>query len=116
MGYNKLISFRVGQTGGYEWFGSYPPSESLSAYGLMQFSDMSKVTQLVDKQMVADLQAWLVSRKTASGSFTLSTEALDTFGRAPQNVTDAYIVWSLLSSGAEVDLTSSLNSLIVQAN
>ena len=35
-GYDRLITFET-EDEGYEWFGSTPPHESLSAYGLMEF-------------------------------------------------------------------------------
>lgn len=53
-GYDKLVSFRTKERG-YEWFGESPAHESLSAYGLMQFSEMKKVTSFVDEKMVRDL-------------------------------------------------------------
>ena len=42
-GYTKLVSFKTKENG-YEWFGKSPAHESLSAYGLMQFTEMAKVT------------------------------------------------------------------------
>lgn len=38
-GYDRLITFRV-PSGGYEWFGQSPANEALSAYGLLEFTDM----------------------------------------------------------------------------
>jgi hypothetical protein len=39
-------------------------------------------------------------------------EALDSFGRAPKNVTDAYIVWALTSSNlTEMNLTLEISNL-----
>lgn len=40
-----------------------------------------------------------MDRRDGQGGFNLSSEALDSFGRAPQNITNAYIVWSLTSTG-----------------
>lgn len=45
------MSFKTKENG-YEWFGQSPAHESLSAYGLMQFTEMAKVTQFVDLKMV----------------------------------------------------------------
>jgi len=53
-GYDKLVSFKTKEKA-YEWFGESPAHEALSAYGLMQFKEMSKVTQFVDQGMVRDL-------------------------------------------------------------
>src|SRR5262249_17000637 len=40
---------------------------------------------------------------------------LDTFGRAPDNITNAYIVWSLTESGPDDDVTTELDALAKQA-
>jgi len=39
-GYDKLVSFQTKEKG-YEWFGSSPAHEGLSAYGLMEFTEMA---------------------------------------------------------------------------
>ena len=39
-GYEKLISYKTTEKG-YEWFGESPAHEALSAYGLMQFTEMA---------------------------------------------------------------------------
>src|SRR5262249_15126342 len=42
---------------------------------------------------------WLLSRRDGKGGFTMNPRALDTFGRAPADTTNAYIVWALIESG-----------------
>ena len=96
-GYNKLISFES-QDNGYEWFGANPAHEALTAYGLMEFTDMAKVMQ-VDTAMIDRTRQWLLDRRDGHGSFKRNERALDSFGRAPAPTTDAYIVWSILESG-----------------
>lgn len=53
-GYKRLVTFETPDEG-YEWFGSSPPHEALSAYGLQEFVDMAANSQLVDPVMVARL-------------------------------------------------------------
>lgn len=65
--------------------------------------------------MVTDLKKWLMSRKNGKGSFMVSPEALDSFGRAPANITDAYIVWALTSSG-ETNVTQEITALKAKAD
>lgn len=99
-GYAKLTSFECQDTAknarqGYEWFGgAAAPHEALTAYGLMQFRDMARV-QDVDKAMVERTYRYLLSRKDGKGGFQRNPRALDSFGRAPEHITDAYIVWAL---------------------
>lgn len=113
-GYDKLISFKTKENG-YEWFGKSPAHEALSAYGLMQFNEMSKVTNFVDLKMIRDLKQWLNSRKDGDGLFKISLLAVDTFGRAPDNITAAYIVWTLTSSG-DTNVTTEIERLVKLAD
>lgn len=96
-GYQKLIGFES-EDNGYEWFGANPAHEALTAYGLMEFTDMAKVMQ-IDDDMLGRTRNWLLSRRDGEGGFKRNDKALDSFGRAPDTTTDAYIVWSLLESG-----------------
>jgi hypothetical protein len=95
--YKRLTGFES-RSRGYEWFGADPGHEALTAYGLMQFTDMSKV-RTVDMDMIGRTRSWLLSRRDGKGGFSLNAKALDTFGHAPVDTTNAYIVWSLLESG-----------------
>jgi uncharacterized protein YfaS (alpha-2-macroglobulin family) len=96
-GYGKLISFES-EGNGYEWFGANPAHEALTAYGLMEFTDMAKVMN-IDTAMIDRTRQWLLDRRDGNGGFKRNEKALDSFGRAPAPTTDAYIVWSLLESG-----------------
>jgi hypothetical protein len=98
--YKRLTGFES-RSRGYEWFGADPGHEALTAYGLMQFTDMSKV-RTVDMDMVGRTRSWLLSRRDGKGAFTLNAKALDSFGHAPADTTNAYIVWALLESGEKV--------------
>ena len=59
---------------GYEWFGADPGHEALTAYGLMQFTDMSQVRS-VDKDMLDRTRAWLLSRRDGNGGFSVNAKA-----------------------------------------
>jgi len=98
-GYNKLIAYETSENG-YEWFGSVPPHEGLSAYGLLEFHDMKNVYEHVDEEMVKRTQDWLMSRRNGKGDFVVDKKALDDFGRANIHVNNAYILYSLSESGA----------------
>jgi hypothetical protein len=119
-GYNRLTTFEC-QTGqkngreGYEWFGgTAPPHEALTAYGLLQFKDMSRY-QEVDPAMMKRTQEYLLSRRDKQGGFLRNDRALDTFGRASKEVTDAYIVWALTEAGCDDPLTLELDALTTKA-
>ncbi|MEJ7596540.1 MAG: alpha-2-macroglobulin family protein [Kofleriaceae bacterium] len=92
-GYKLLTGFETKERG-YEWFGATPGHEALTAYGLMEFADMSKVYD-VDPKMVARTADWLMTRRDGKGGFQRSKQALDSFGRASETTTNAYIMWAL---------------------
>jgi alpha-2-macroglobulin-like protein len=110
-GYQRLVSFEC-KDKGYEWFGGASPGhEALTAYGLMEFADMARAKlTMVDGKMVERTRAWLASRKDGSGGFQRNARALDSFGGAPAETTNAYIVWALSEAG-EKDLTKEVAAL-----
>jgi hypothetical protein len=98
-GYKMLTSFETKQKG-YEWFGGTPAHEALTAYGLMQFKDMQKVAPAtVDEEMLQRTSGWLLSRRDGKGGFQRSPQALDNFGRAAEDITNAYILYGLAEAG-----------------
>ncbi len=99
-GYKRLTTFETKEKG-YEWFGAAPGHEALTAYGLMQFSDYSKVMDGVDQGMIKRTSDWLMSRRDGKGGFQRSGKAIDQFGYADQNVTNAYVVYALSEAGSK---------------
>lgn len=116
-GYGRLTSFECQDPKdrdkrGYEWFGGQaPPHEALTAYGLLQFTDMSRVHP-VDQAMLARTKQYLLDQRDGSGGFRRNPRALDTFGRAPQHLTEAYIVWALTEVGAGKELDKEMAALV----
>ena len=96
-GYKRLIGFECKEKG-YEWFGGDPGHEALSAYGVLEFTDMSACYP-VDAAMLQRTRTWLLGRRDGKGGFSRNSRALDSFGGAPDDITNAYIVWSLLQAG-----------------
>lgn len=115
-GYTKLTSFECYEKAptnrkGYEWFGgTAAPHEALTAYGLMQFRDMSRVHN-VDATMVERTKAYLMAQKDGKGGFKRNPRGLDSFGHAPEEVTNAYIVWALTESSKDDDVEKELATL-----
>ena len=95
-GYKKLTGFECKQKG-YEWFGGDPAHEALTAYGLLEFTDMAKVST-VDAGMLARTRQWLLATRDGKGSFKRERRALHTWIADP-DCSNAYIVWALLECG-----------------
>jgi A-macroglobulin TED domain/Alpha-2-macroglobulin family len=123
-GYAKLVSFECPDSGvnsrrGFEWFGQPDQQhQALTAYGLLQFKDLSKVFK-VDPALIQRTQTYLLAQRDGQGGFKRNARALDTFGRAPDHTTNAYIVWALVESDPDdkegLDLTKEFAALKKQA-
>ncbi len=115
-GYGRLISFecrdpQANVKKGYEWFGDTAPAhEALTAYGLLQFRDLARIMP-IDEEMVKRTEKYLLDQRDGKGSFKRNSRAIDSFGRAPGHITDAYIVWALAESGTTADLVLELKTL-----
>lgn len=96
-GYGLLTGYECSDLG-YEWFGGNPGHEALTAYGLQQFHDMARVYD-VDEEMVQRTRQWLLDRRDDNGGYLANPRALDSFGRAPKETTDAYCSYALLTTG-----------------
>lgn len=97
-GYKMLTGYESPEKG-YEWFGGDPGHEALTAYGLMEFADMKKVYGDVDQGMVARTRSWLMSRRDGKGGYQRNARALDSFGRASEEVTNGYITYAITEAG-----------------
>lgn len=123
-GYAKLISFECPESAtssrrGFEWFGQADQQhQALTAYGLLQFKDLSKVFK-VDPALIQRTQTYLLAQRDGNGGFKRNARALDTFGRAPDHTTNAYIIWALVESDPDdkegMDLTKEFAALKKQA-
>jgi uncharacterized protein YfaS (alpha-2-macroglobulin family) len=119
-GYERLVTFECSSPDnpkdrrGYEWFGqTAPPHEALTAYALLEFHDMARVYP-VDKAMLERTRKYLLDQRDGKGGFKRNARAVDQFGRAPDDITNAYIVWALTEAGAGDDLATELGALYEQ--
>jgi uncharacterized protein YfaS (alpha-2-macroglobulin family) len=100
-GYQRLLTFEV-PGGGFSWFGQAPANKILTAYGLMEFNDMSKVSD-VDQRLIDRTGAWLASQQQPDGSwkpdtYFINEGATNRYNSDTLRIT-AYIAWSLANTG-----------------
>src|SRR6266853_3129130 len=100
VGYQKLLTFeRPG--GGFDWWGNGPPLVWLSAYGLQEFNDMSKVYP-IDKGVIERTQKWLMAQRAGDGTWSnigaTHGESIERMGD-PKLLLTSYVVWALVDSG-----------------
>ncbi len=101
LGYQRLVGFEV-QGGGFEWFGRAPANQLLTAYGLMEFTDMSRVYP-VDPQLVARTQRFLAGRQQDDGAWApdpqMISDGLFRSEHTGRLTMTAYVTWALTESG-----------------
>jgi len=102
LGYQRLTTFEVGGSGGFSLFGDPPPDRMLTAYGLQEFSDMSRIHN-VDPALVERAAKWLFTQQSGNGSWEndrglVHENSWSNLGDDRLPVT-AYIVWSLVDAG-----------------
>ena len=100
-GYQRLLTFEV-PGGGFSWFGNAPANKILTAYGLMEFYDMSRVHD-VDPKLISRTQQWLASQQLEDGSWKPDTQFINegATNRYNSNVLriTAYLAWVLKGTG-----------------
>jgi uncharacterized protein YfaS (alpha-2-macroglobulin family) len=101
-GYQRLLTFES-PGGGFEWFGGTPAHNILTAYGLLEFRDMSRVHP-VDEAVITRTQQWLASQQWADGHFEptqggIAEGAINAYEDDIARST-AYIVYALAESGS----------------
>ncbi|MEM5565755.1 TonB-dependent receptor plug domain-containing protein [Psychroserpens sp. AS72] len=102
-GYKRLISFETAENG-FEWFGKTPPHETLTAYGVLEFTEMKTIYDGVDQKMIDRTVDWLMSRKDGKGGFLKSKKGYDSFASSPVDVANAYIVYAISESGGDANI------------
>ncbi|MCE1248318.1 MAG: MG2 domain-containing protein [Firmicutes bacterium] len=114
-GYQRLVSFEV-QGGGFSWFGNAPANQILTAFGILEFRDMSKVYE-VDPNVINRTQAWLARQQGQDGAWAPDANYLhqESWGKIQGGgkiPVTSYIVWALAESGYRGnDLTKGLEYL-----
>jgi hypothetical protein len=95
-GYQRLLTFEV-DGGGFSLFGNPPAEAFLTAYGLMEFTDMAEVYP-VDEALIARTAQWLLSQQRPDGTWVdqVYSEHWHVESQVP---TTAYIAWSLIEAG-----------------
>jgi hypothetical protein len=94
-GYQRLVTFET-DGGGFSLFGGPPADVFLSAYGLMEFTDMAQVYP-VDEAVIERAASWLLGQQHPDGTWQVNDY------RAGQGIlgATAYVTWALIEAGFE---------------
>ncbi len=100
VGYQRLVTFET-KSGGFSWFGDEPAHQILTAYGLLEFSDMAKVHE-VDPALIQRTQQWLANKQKPDGTWEETNQGIaeGIINRQTGALrTTAYVAWALAESG-----------------
>ncbi|HTN73736.1 MAG TPA: MG2 domain-containing protein, partial [Pirellulaceae bacterium] len=75
LGYQRLVMFEA-PGGGFDWFGRAPGNRTLTAYGLLEFVDMSRVHD-VDPKLIDRTRAWLLAQQQPDGTWEPESHMLN---------------------------------------
>ncbi|MBD3266205.1 hypothetical protein GF373_06000, partial [bacterium] len=118
LGYQRLLTFEI-DGGGFQVFGQPPATRVLTAYGLMEFSDMSRVYP-IDNNVIEHAQRWLIGQMNQDGSWDPDKNyAHAEMWRTIQDnkvLSTAYIALGLAQSGLTQGLDKSKNYLFAHAD
>lgn len=112
-GYRRMAAYETKENG-FEWYGNTPPHEALSAYGLMQFKEMTEVYDGVDQKMIQRTIDWLLSKRDNMGGF-LQNKGKYGFSSAPVDVNNAYIVYALTETDTKTEIEKEYRNAYLDA-
>ena len=101
LGYQRLLTFEA-QSGGFDWFPNGNGNVSLTAFGLMEFTDMAKVHP-IDPALLKRTRDWLLSKRDAEGTWSSDGRLMGP--RRIQAVemarlaNTAYVAWAVFGYG-----------------
>jgi hypothetical protein len=101
LGYQRLMTFEV-SGGGFSLFGDAPADRMLTAYGLQEFSDMSRVYD-IDPDIIDRAANWLLNQQSSDGSWEndrgLVHESTWSNLENDRLPVTGYVIWSLIEAG-----------------
>ena len=97
-GYQKLLTYEVkGESGGYSLYGQSPAETVLTAYGLMEITDLNKVYS-VDNNVIEKMTNFLYKKQNINGTFQITGHHTGGAGLKDTLSLNAYITWALSES------------------
>lgn len=97
-GYQKLLTYEVkGESGGYSLYGDSPAETVLTAYGLMEITDLSEVYN-VDDSVIEKMTDFLYKKQNSNGTFIITGSHMGGASSKEELSLNAYITWALSES------------------
>ncbi|MBI3272273.1 MAG: hypothetical protein HYZ53_25000 [Planctomycetes bacterium] len=97
LGFQRLCTFEV-SGGGFDWWGHAPANVLLSAYGILELSDMNKVYP-IDMALVDRAKSWLRGQQRSDGSWREAHLPHSLAIASAELPVTAFVAWSLAETG-----------------
>ena len=103
-GYQKLLTYEVpGQKGGFSLYGDPDAETVITAYGLLELYDLSKVYP-IDEDVLDRMETFLSSKQNVDGSFKITGSYLSSIIGSNSKLTQStYIAWAISEYNPEAD-------------
>lgn len=94
-GYQKLLTYEVdGEPGGFSLYGNPDAEVVLTAYGLLELNDLSKVYK-IDEKVLERMESFLESKQNSDGSFEVKRFVDYALANDNRVALNAYVMWAL---------------------
>lgn len=94
-GYQKLLTYEVeNEKGGYSLYGNSPAETVITAFGLMEMNELSKVYN-VDENVILNMKDYLFKNQKSNGSFDFKSTYIGGAENSDRYAMNAYITWAL---------------------
>ena len=94
-GFQKILTYEVrGTSGAFSLYGEEPPENILTAYGLMEFTDLSQVYD-VDMNLLERMKEYIFTQQNSDGSFQFQEHHYGAANTSDRLALNAYIGWAL---------------------
>ena len=94
-GYQKLLTYEVdGEPGGFSLYGNPDAEVVLTAYGLLELNDLSKVYK-IDEKVLERMESFLESKQNSDGSFEVKRFVDYALADDNRVALNAYVMWAL---------------------
>lgn len=93
-GYQKLLTYETSQRGGYSLYGNDPAENVITAFGLMEFTDLKEVYE-IDENITNNMIEYLFKEQNSDGTFEIGSTYIGHASSEDDLAMNAYIIWAL---------------------
>ncbi len=113
-GYGRMMGFEI-PTGGFEWFGNPPANAPLSAWGLLQFTEMSELVDDFDPDVIDRTARWLATLAGPDGTWKEDNRAWSRTRGDQRRPAELFVLYGLARAGVVDDFRPQLTAAVSDA-